>query len=503
MKKVIVLFGIVMLLCLSGCSKKINPEQVLTVEYTNQFEGIADAKITYDFSPIMKNLGEKKIKSGLVKLIKKNKVATQMIKAQGITVEQYIEAQSSFLGIDDDILDSLISCTAENTRGLHNGDEIIVKFEPALFSLIPIDGLSLNDILGCFGLSMPEEYKIKVSGLTTGNDIHLSLENPEQYISFTGVEGHGQVQFAPPMDNYVVEDEFNVVPVNNQEWKVVVNHKEIGRFTYQLIVDENVDGKALKEGDKISIGIQYDYNLTKYLMDKGYAPSSSDTHEIVVPELGKYIDNFKDFTKEDYLSLEEQATELAKQKYDGLTLVNSYSAELDPSKTTIHESGNAFAIQFIDKDEIYYNMYLYDIYRIDGKLNSDTYSFSRVGRMDDANAELSIRNDLEGYAVTKVNGYELPTPPAPPVDPVVPGDKTELGKVKVVYTQVRMRTGPGTNYDQLQISGDKKVFDNNEILTVYDMAYDSEGYAWYQTYKAFGGYEYEVWIRSDFVEVLN
>ena len=66
-------------------------------------------------------------------------------------------------------------------------------------------------------------------------------------------------------------------------------------------------------------------------------------------------------------------------------------------------------------------------------------------------------------------------------------------------TSVLMRTGPGTDYAQLRINGEKQYFDLNQEVNVIGWAEDKSNNIWYECAIDIGGRRYEVWTTSEFI----
>ncbi|MBR0137211.1 MAG: hypothetical protein IJM15_02265 [Erysipelotrichaceae bacterium] len=68
-------------------------------------------------------------------------------------------------------------------------------------------------------------------------------------------------------------------------------------------------------------------------------------------------------------------------------------------------------------------------------------------------------------------------------------------------TDVRVRTGPGTNYAQMKIDGKLLYYPVNQKLSIIGEDFDTKNEKWYKVIWTYQESEIESWIRNDFVRI--
>ena len=75
----------------------------------------------------------------------------------------------------------------------------------------------------------------------------------------------------------------------------------------------------------------------------------------------------------------------------------------------------------------------------------------------------------------------------------------EILYLEVLQDDVRVRTGPGTNYDILQINGEYQYYLEKVKYEVITSKQNDIGELWYQVKNIINEIEYDTWVRSDFI----
>lgn len=71
--------------------------------------------------------------------------------------------------------------------------------------------------------------------------------------------------------------------------------------------------------------------------------------------------------------------------------------------------------------------------------------------------------------------------------------------LEVLQDDVRVRTGPGTNYAILQVNGENQYYLEKVKYEVITKEENDSGELWYQVKNIINGEEYHTWVRSDFI----
>ena len=86
---------------------------------------------------------------------------------------------------------------------------------------------------------------------------------------------------------------------------------------------------------------------------------------------------------------------------------------------------------------------------------------------------------------------------------VVKAEDSIPSYIEVKFSSVRVRTGPGTNYDQLKVNGTYQYYKDGSILPVKGSVTNSKGELWYNVVYTVNNQKYDAYIRSDFVLLHN
>ena len=71
--------------------------------------------------------------------------------------------------------------------------------------------------------------------------------------------------------------------------------------------------------------------------------------------------------------------------------------------------------------------------------------------------------------------------------------------LEVMQDDVRVRTGPSTSYDILQINGENQYYLEDVLYKVIGKETNDKNELWYNVINIINGVEYYTWIRYDFV----
>ncbi len=71
--------------------------------------------------------------------------------------------------------------------------------------------------------------------------------------------------------------------------------------------------------------------------------------------------------------------------------------------------------------------------------------------------------------------------------------------LEVLQDDVRVRTGPSTSYDILQIDGEYQYYEEKVKYEVITSQRNDSDELWYQVKNIIGGIQYNTWVRSDFI----
>ena len=83
----------------------------------------------------------------------------------------------------------------------------------------------------------------------------------------------------------------------------------------------------------------------------------------------------------------------------------------------------------------------------------------------------------------------------------VMGDETEAAEGFVLGEGIRVRLGPGVNYEHLTINGTYQYYNDGEVLSIIGSSVNSEGELWYNV--IFNrDKEYRTWVRDEYFQLI-
>ena len=134
-------------------------------------------------------------------------------------------------------------------------------------------------------------------------------------------------------------------------------------------------------------------------------------------------------------------------------------------------------------------LYQTDIYFTGGNADAQTYRLSRYSGDDDS---ASIARAVNNYGKNEAVSAAL----------LLGSREAFVGLSIYVNTdEVRVRKGPGTNYDHMEIDGEKQYYSIGSIYTILDAREDSDGRVWFKVEYVSDGTSYETWITSEYTDI--
>ena len=276
--KLVLLSALVLSLFGRSSSKKvkINPEDFITVTYTNEYETMASPQVEINLNAVNSDLED-----NLDALYKSE------------YKDQYKLFQS--MGYKPRLTD-LISYEIDAPKTVKNGDIITINFVTSGdFSTYELD-----EILSKAKIVMPSSYSVKVEGLksievldfTNGNDMN-------KFLVIEGADGNGNVS----INNEITLGDFNVTDSKgntyyikkedyHQDYTVVVNNKEIGFFSIMYDEEEKKNDQFrtnYSNGDVVFVYLYEDPRLTNTLLEEYGCTIKKDFGSHTINELGTLI----------------------------------------------------------------------------------------------------------------------------------------------------------------------------------------------------------------------
>ena len=85
--------------------------------------------------------------------------------------------------------------------------------------------------------------------------------------------------------------------------------------------------------------------------------------------------------------------------------------------------------------------------------------------------------------------------------PCVMADETEAAEGFILGEGIRVRLGPGVNYEHLTINGSYQYYDDGEVLPIIGSSVNNEGELWYNV--IFNrDKEYRTWVRDEYFQLI-
>ena len=83
----------------------------------------------------------------------------------------------------------------------------------------------------------------------------------------------------------------------------------------------------------------------------------------------------------------------------------------------------------------------------------------------------------------------------------VMADETEAAEGFILGEGIRVRLGPGVNYEHLTINGSYQYYDDGEVLPIIGSSVNNEGELWYNV--IFNrDKEYRTWVRDEYFQLI-
>ena len=83
----------------------------------------------------------------------------------------------------------------------------------------------------------------------------------------------------------------------------------------------------------------------------------------------------------------------------------------------------------------------------------------------------------------------------------VSADTIEAEEGFVIGEGIRVRLGPGVNYEHLSINGVYQYYEDGEVLTILGSSVNSSGELWYNV-KLNRDKEYITWVRDEYFQLI-
>ena len=445
-----------------------------------QYSGNASAKVDVDYDLLTEEIGKENIRNCIRK----------MMRGTGSTEAEIDAAEKTGLIRYD--ASELFSFIPDNTYNLQNGDTVAVKAEPGLlwsttFALMG-EEIDFESLCKELKIRMSDTVKYTVSGLPEVTMISLCLENPAQYIRFSGVDGEGTAVLELP-ESYVIDDRYYLNKASNASYQVVVDNQEIGYLYYTLEnKTKNQESQDvlnhIGETDDVVLKTT-DARVSDYITSHDAGVLKADEIKIPVPELSRYIEDLDTLSQEDLGTLADIAVSrtYSPRDIDTMLVLGVYKLKLKPNEVASGGKTNKGIGFIVRKGEGLGELIVRNIMRnadgsIDTRSVEDYFHYSAKVLNDEM-----LKEFFRQYEIEKLN-VKLSLSGAKPAEPDGKSDNkdgdsrdTAAGEdqktVTVITDKLRIRAKPNT---ESEIVGHAEKNRTYEILDIVQ----GGDYTWYK-----------------------
>ena len=445
-----------------------------------QYSGNASAKVDVDYDLLTEEIGKENIRNYIRK----------MMRETGSTEAEIDAAEQTGLISYD--ASELFSFIPDNTYNLQNGDTVAVKAEPGLlwsttFALMG-EEIDFESLCKELKIRMSDTVKYTVSGLPEVTMISLCLENPAQYIRFSGVDGEGTAVLELP-ESYVIDDRYYLNKASNASYQVVVDNQEIGYLYYTLEnKTKNQESQDvlnhIGETDDVVLKTT-DARVSDYITSHDAGVLKADEIKIPVPELSRYIEDLDTLSQEDLGTLADIAVSrtYSPRDIDTMLVLGVYKLKLKPNEVASGGKTNKGIGFIVRKGEGLGELIVRNIMRnadgsIDTRSVEDYFHYSEKVLNDEM-----LKEFFRQYEIEKLN-VKLSLSGAKPAEPDGKSDNkdgdsrdTAAGEdqktVTVITDKLRIRAKPNT---ESEIVGHAEKNRTYEILDIVQ----GGDYTWYK-----------------------
>ena len=461
----------------------IKPEKFISVEFDDVLNGYSSAHLNVDYEQLDKMVGRKTMKDTLYDMYKDSAKGKKM-EENGLSVKDYVNDHFDYYS-SRDFFDIKLK---DERNDLKNGDEVIVSIEPGyLFHELGYQHITMEEVNKMLRMKMPEEYKVTVSGLTEGTVI--TLLDPDDFagwVSFSGVDGQGIIRIDYPQEYSAAG--YTMVYDGEYGYSVYDGDERVGGFDILSAESTGKSVEALSKGDKVVFTLDAGPNLRNHLLEKMETLNNAPI-TITVNELGQQVSGLEILTDAQLTQLCRKAMIYAVNNDTPCDVVSAY--KITVTSGTFHNisDSNEGIIYVISDTYDTFLLYQTDIYFTGGNADAQTYRLSRYSGDDDS---ASIARAVNNYGKNETVSAAL----------LLGSREAFVGLSIYVNTdEVRVRKGPGTNYDHMEIDGEKQYYSIGSIYTILDAREDSDGRVWFKVEYVSDGTSYETWITSEYTDI--
>lgn len=185
---------------------------------------------------------------------------------------------------------------AETYSNLSNGDEIVINIRPT--DELERAGETIKSVQKGLGIKFKDtEIKVKVSGLQKANELDL-LADVEEYITFSGANGFGEIVFSYPEDYERQVGGFYVVKYG-ANFALIKDNQQVALYSLSS------DAENLSKGDSAVIKLNLHNGAAESLIEHASVVKSTE-YTVTTPDLGEYINSIDDISKEEILALKDE-----------------------------------------------------------------------------------------------------------------------------------------------------------------------------------------------------
>lgn len=458
-------------------AKRIKPESFIDVTFDDTLNGYSSAYVHVDYDKLDEIIGKDRIKSGTLKLIKSSPEIQAFLKVLGVSAEEVAKDVGS-----DDFFEVNVQDPGHN---LKNGDEVVIDIVPGdIFSELGMESVTLSEACKCLGVSLPAQYKVKVSGLDSGTEITLLPKSLAECVTFKGAEDHGWACFDLP--SYYELNGFALQSYGYNYCDVYKDDVYRGYIYLEVAAPGDKSPYVLSTGDKVTVSILPDADLAAFLLSKRMVIADKPA-TLTVGELGKFMTTF---SAQDIKELSKSMICDAIYRNLRWTSFTAYKVEKKDNGGLGGNSktGIVYVLKSPKKTTFFYQG---DIFKYDVATAEYVNTINYKGDKDEA----SIISALQGYAtsVERIPDYQLASPQ----------EALQGYTAKVNSSDVRARKGPGTNYGILTIKKKKQHYKKGAEYLIQDARPDKDGRMWYQVNYKYNGKTYQTWVTSQYSDLYK
>ncbi|MBR0386141.1 MAG: zinc ribbon domain-containing protein, partial [Erysipelotrichaceae bacterium] len=475
-----VLIAAITLVIVLFLNKPVKPSGFINVTFDDVLSGYSSAHLDVSYSKLDELIGERRLRHAFKKIFDESEKGQKMKQEQGVTADEMADycRSSDFINVR----------MPDPGESLGNGDEVVVLLEPGyiFYEYSYGEDVTLADVCDLLKISLPEEYRVKVQGLTEAEKLNLMSPQVSDWISFEGVEGQGTVKVSYP-DMYLVND-YQMEYYGQDCYEVYRDDRYLGSFDYiyEAPAGKSIDG--LSEGDSINIKIVADDDLRRSLLEKQITLESNPV-TVKVTKLEQAISGLDALGNSDITSLSSEAMLYAVNHGLPCNIRAAYKT-IVRNGDFYRKNGNNYGIVYVLGEEG--NTVL--LYQSDMYPDSTGYSAGFYKKKDFSNDD----------SLSTVENALNATGKADKIDDRILA-KTEdafIGKtVTLNEDEVRVRMGPGTDYQQLEVDGEKQYYSIGSTYTVIDVKPDSSGVIWFQVEYQTDSQKYKTWVISEYTVI--